>query len=151
MLLYTHELITTLQQGLKAQRDVFVTAIRPHLYVAGGPAGTLQIVIRDAADTVTIASSNNVTITSINTVDFFHGYIKFDINAALKQGNEYIIRLQSSGYSLVDIFSDGVGWCNDWDLRKYQPEDSLLPFPEASAPFDLEVWEYINVSKGSAL
>jgi hypothetical protein len=124
-------------------RDINVKHVRPHLYKHLAPAGTVSIQIRDASD-VLIATSDAVTITDISAQNYFHGEVRFDVNAMLLKNTSYYIRLVSSGYTYgANAF---IGWCQDFDLRKvgvdYTPAGSL------NTPFLLELWELKRVDKG---
>lgn len=140
----TTDLDTTLTQKLTATENVIVAAIRPHLYISNNPPGALRMDIYDSANTTLLKSSEEITIADIKTSagiteDFFHGYIKFDIDWGLSSGTEYSIRLEGlSGYAFSA--TDFVGWCRDFDTRKYTA--SYSPNEGFNSAFDLEIWRY---------
>jgi hypothetical protein len=136
--LCVHELTGSgLTQELIADRNVNVVAIRPHIYKHNAPAGTLKVKILDASD-VEIAESDAVTITNISGQPFYHGYVRFYINAYLKRDETYKIKLVGEGgYSFNE--SAYVGWCNDYDSAKYDTD--YVVAHAVVRPLDLEIWE----------
>jgi hypothetical protein len=135
MILVIHELVTTLTQNLTADKNTILDAVRPHLYRHGHPAGSLQIQVYDASD-VLLSTSNSVAISDIGTANYFHGYVRFDVNAGLKRNQVYKFRLVATGYSFSE--SGYIAWSNDYDLKKYSyvsPEDAI------HAPLDIELYE----------
>lgn len=137
MKLLVQEVVTELKQLMTVgDEHIDVTNIRPHIYKHLAPAGSLSIEIRDTNNRV-IATSNSVTITDISGSNYFHGYVKFDINAHLKSGESYYIALKSSGYTFSE--AAWVGWCTDYDLRKYDADYSQAT--GFCSAMDLEIWE----------
>lgn len=135
-----------LQQKMTVgDQDVVVRAVRPHLYKHNNPAGSLKVQIYDDS-LVLVAESSLVTVQSITdaTDAFFHGYVRFYVDAALKKNNDYYIRLVSSGYTFSE--ASYIGLCKDFDLRKYEADYS--PNAGLNSAFDLEIWELKNVKKG---
>ena len=149
MKLVVYELTSTLYQEITTpNRRVNVRAIRPHIYKHNLPAGTLTINIRDTTGGL-VKASDPVSISDIhtngaNSQDFFHGYIRFDIEKDLLPNTTYRIELASSGYTFAE--SAYIGWCNDFDLRKYDadysPNDGLV------AAADMEIWESKETRRG---
>lgn len=150
MRLNLYELDTTLDLKLTApSRPTFMTAVRPHLYVHLNPAGSLIMQLRDSAGTTLLATSDTVAISTITGSNYFHGYVRFDLNYGLMADTTYTFRLTSSGYTYnVNSF---VGWCNDFDLRKYSVANAIAPAEGYSAPFDMELWEIKTIQKGDIL
>lgn len=136
MKLVVHELqATELSQSYTPERNVIVHAIRPHLYKHNAPAGTLKLQIYNGVTLV--GESDPVTIASISTANYFHGYVRFDLSCGLKRDTAYTFKLVGSGYTFSE--SAYVGWCGGFDLGKYPATytpESLLKYP-----LDLEVWE----------
>lgn len=138
MKLCVHELTGDgLTQTVTASRDTNVIAIRPHLYKHNAPSGSLKIKLLNDAD-VEIAESESIAISSISGQPFYHGYIRFYINAYLKRGETYTIKLVSEGgYSFSEPAY--IGWCNDYDFAKYDTDYEVSHV--VLRPLDLEIWE----------
>lgn len=138
MKLIVHELEDVgLTQELTADRNMIVEAVRPHLYRHNFADGTLKLQILDQTDTV-IGESDPVNISDIGSQAFFHGPVRFDINAGLKKNQTYKFKLVGEGgYSFSE--SAYIGWCNGFDLGKYAP--TYTPEAMINYPLDLEVWE----------
>ena len=136
MTLLVRELRDEDSQLITMTRDCNLAHIRPHLIRRGFPGGDVKVQIRDANGFL-IDESDPVSIDSIGSLAFAHGYVKLDINTPLKNGETYEIRTVAfNGYSpTVDV----LGICRDFDLRKvvaaYSPNDGF------SSAFDLELWE----------
>lgn len=146
MLLWVHELDTAgLTQEITATDNCILGSIRPHIYKHGAPGGSLKLELRDTNNKL-IASSPLVTIASISSAAYFHGYIKFDLYAPLTAGKNYNIKLVGSGYT----YAPGayIGWCNDYDLRKY--DAAYSPSDAQYGALDMEVWKYKKILKGEA-
>lgn len=135
MKLCVAELDTELFQAITPSQNTFVEAIRIHLYRHNAPAGSLSVRIADTNGR-SIAVSDTVAISSIPSGNFYHGYIRFLIQCSLKKSEQYRVYLNSSGYSFSE--SAYIGWCNDFDLRKYPT--AYTPSSALAAPLDLEVW-----------
>lgn len=137
MTLVLMELDSDIDQTVTPPRNVIVEAIRPHLYRHNFPTGNLKLQILTIAD-VLVAESEEIAIEDIGEMDFFHGYVRFYINAYLKKDTQYKIRLTSTdGY----VFDESAycGWVNGYDLGKYQLD--VIPNSVYQYPFDLEIWE----------
>lgn len=135
MKLVVHELSSTLEQELLSDKNTILESVRPHLYRHGHPDGSLQIEVLDDSDTV-IGTSNSVPISTIGSQDYFHGYVRFDVNAGLKRDQFYKFRLLTSGYTFSE--SAYIGWCGDYDLKKYPYSSPVEPI---HSPLDLELYE----------
>lgn len=151
MKLVIHELRTYVEQEYTIAADEHIDAVsmRPHLIRFDFPVGTARLQVRDSNKKL-IAQSNAVAISDMDLDEplgenYFHGYIRFDINAPLKAGETYWIRLVATGYTFSE--SAYLGWCNDFDLRKvpalYTPNDGW------SAALDLEIWGRKRSVRGS--
>lgn len=146
MKLIVDELVTYLEQKITTSGSpTQLGAIRPHLYKHNNPAGTLKIQLRDSSN-VLLKESDAVTIQEITDVTnaFTHGYIRFLLKCGLLPNTDYYIRLVASGYSFSE--SAYIGWCKDFDLRKY--EASYSPSVGIRSAFDYEAWGYQDVRKG---
>lgn len=120
---------------------IHVTAIRPHIYKHLAPAGSFYIQIQDA-NGKKIANSNSLTAANISASNYFHGYVRFDVSASLFPETQYRIALKSSGYSYSD--SAYIGWCTDFDLRKY----TLTGFQTGEGwALDMEIWQLKTIGK----
>lgn len=138
MKLVVHELKDDgVSQVLRATRNVIVEAIRPHIYRHNFAAGSLKVQILDSENTL-VAESEAVNISSIGSEDFFHGYVRFYINAYLAKDQDYKFKLVGAGgYSFSEAAY--IGWCNGFDLGKYTKTYSNMN--SLQEPLDLEVWE----------
>jgi hypothetical protein len=142
------ETFATLEQKITPSKNTFVTNIRPHVYKHNLPTGDLRVKILDSS-MVLLATSNAVTIASIDSAfssdDFVHAYIKFDVEWGLQKDTDYFIQLSTEGgYS----FAEGayMGWCKDYDLRKYTA--SYTGNVGMNSSYDMEIWEKRKVEKG---
>jgi hypothetical protein len=141
MKLIVHELeVDGVEQKLTATKNVIVEAVRPHLYRHNFPTGSLKVEIYTLAD-VLVAESENVDIADIGSEAFFHGYVRFFINAYLEKDTTYKFKLVGDdGYSFDE--SAYCGWCNSYDLEKYGKAYS--PINSLRFPLDIEIWERKN-------
>ncbi len=138
MKLIVHELdAVEVAQVLTPEKNTIVEAVRPHIYRHNFPSGSLKMQIYDESD-VLVAQSELVDIADIGTQAFFHGYVRFLIDAYLTEGEPYKFKLVGAGgYS----FSEPAycGWCNGFDLVKYDIDGT--PLSPLHYPLDLEIWE----------
>ena len=135
MKLLVAELKTSLYQELTANSNAQIEAIRIHLYKHNSPVGSLSVSIADTNGRV-VATSDTVAISSISAVAFYHGYIRFLVSYPIRSGTTFRVYLNASGYTFSDAAY--IGWCNDFDLRKYGVGYS--PSTSTRAALDLEVW-----------
>lgn len=145
MILLVEELKTELVATIKStEGHRNIRHIRPHIFRKAAPTGSLKVQLRDSSGGL-IAESNSVTIASIGSDTYFHGYVKFDLTAQLKEDVTYRVALvPTGGYSFSE--SNWIGWCNGFDLGKYP--GTYTDAEGYSAPLDLELWEYKQVFKG---
>jgi hypothetical protein len=130
------ELKSELYQDLSCTRDVDIHAVRLHLYKHNEPQGNLKVQITNG-DGLFLAESGFIPMSSISDQPFFHGYIRFLVSYPMKKNSLFRVYLKYSGkYSFSD--SAYIGWCNDFDLRKYPATYS--PNKSTRAALDLEVW-----------
>jgi hypothetical protein len=144
MKLLVHELKTTLKQQFQPTENLDVLYVRPHLYKHNSPSGSLKIQILGESEEL-IKESSLITISSISSANYFHGYIRFEITVPLRSSNTYYMALASSGYS----FAEGayIGWCNDYDLRKVSA--TYTPSVGYSAALDFELWTKNTLTRGA--
>jgi hypothetical protein len=141
--LVVDDLDTTLTQKVTPTETLILGAIRPHILIFGNPAGCLRVDIYDSANTTLLKSSEDLMISDIKTQgniteSYFHGYIRFNIDWGLVKDTEYSIRLEGlAGYS--PTVSDYIGWCRDFDTRKYTA--SYTPNEGFNSSFDIEFWQ----------
>lgn len=130
----------TVYQQIVADKNMFVVALRPHLYIHGSPAGSVKVQVLDTNNRV-VAESATQTITSLKTESYAHGYIKFDINASLRKGTSYRLAVVcGGGYTFSE--SNYIGVCLDWDSPKV--ECSYSPNTGFNAALDFEIWERLT-------
>lgn len=139
MTLIVSECMPTVYQVITPTDPIFLYAIRPHLYIHGSPAGTVNVQLQDDNGLV-IAESTPVTITSLKTLTYAHAYYRFFITANLIENITYRIAVVcGGGYSFSE--SAYVGVCHDWDNTKaalsYTADTSI------EKPLDIEIWERV--------
>ena len=127
-------------QTFTPTKDMNLVAVRPHIYKHLSPTGTLKVQILDENGYL-IDESESITISTISSANYFHGYVRFYIDTSLQSGRTYQMRLKADGgYTFSE--SAYVGICNDFDLRKvtagYSPSDGYR------AALDFELWERKN-------
>lgn len=141
MNIYVHELVTVLSQEIMTpDRYVHLEAVRPHIYKHLGPSGSFKIQVLDA-DSNLVAESSTLTAADISASNYFHGYVKFPVKCTLSPSSSYFIQLAATGYTFSG--SAFIGWCNDFDLRKYDASGDGV-----YAPLDMEIWEYKTKLRG---
>lgn len=138
MKLIIQELVDSpLEQVVTPDRNTIVEAIRPHLYRHNFATGSLQVKIYDSVDNL-VGESDPLNIADIMTADFFHGYVRFYVNAYLKKDQSYKIKLVASeDYTFSEAAY--IGWANGYDLAKYP--NASVPATVYQFPLDLEIWE----------
>lgn len=140
------ELVATLTQSMTASKAQSIEAVRLHIYKHNSPAGSLIVKIKDSNGGV-LATSNTVTISSISSAAFFHGYIRFDLNHSFLASDAFNLELSSSGYTFAE--SAYIGWVKDMsdnDYRKYST--GYTPNIGFVSPLDCEFWERKKVTRG---
>jgi hypothetical protein len=141
MRLAVHELYASgLKQKVEVTSDASIVAIRPHLMKYGSPAGSLKIQFLDGNEKL-IGETDTVLISSISAIAYFHGYITFNCNFNVKESELHYIKLVGIGYTFSE--SNYIGWCNDYDLRKYDATDTRTE--GFYAPLDYEFWQIKKV------
>lgn len=136
MKLVVHELEAAgLSQVLRSDKRVNVEALRPHLYRHNFASGSLQMQILNGVTVV--ATSAAVNISDIGSADYFHGYVRFYVNAYLEADTEYTFKLISSGYTFSEPAY--IGWCVGFDALNHY-DASYVQASNLEAPLDLEVW-----------
>lgn len=137
MRLIAHELLTELSQQFTATKNHDIVAVRPKLYLHNAPTGLVKIQRKDLNGGV-IDESNSVDLSTISSLSYFHGYVRFDLISPVRAGDVFTLDLVPvSGYSFSQ--SAFVAWLADFDLRKYTATyDNPVGF---RSPLDLEFWE----------
>lgn len=125
-----------LKQEMEASSNQLIEAVRPHLYVHNTPSGSFTVTLENS-DSQVFATSNTIAISTVSATNFFHGYIKFDFDAAVHVDDNFFVAItMSGGYTFAE--ANYVGWCKDFDLRKYTPD--FTPNVGFSSALDLEIW-----------
>lgn len=147
MKLIVQELHTERHQDIRIGRNsIRLKAMRPHIYKAGFPAGSLKMQIQDLDGRV-IGESETIAISAITAATYSHGYLRFYIDAHLKADTVYRIALiAAGGYSFAE--AAWVGWCNDFDLQKVPRE--WTPNMGVHAALDLELWDEAEFLRGAS-
>lgn len=148
MKLVVYELDSPIVQEITVgDKAIQLEAIRPWIYKHNSPSGGIKINIKSALD-VLLFESEEILISEITaaTGAYFHGPVRFYIDASLQSNTNYKIELEpTGGYSFSE--SGYVGWCNGYDLKfianDYTPvgplEDALL----------MEFWSKKKTRKGN--
>lgn len=136
MQLYVSELDSnSLYQEIIPNRSSILVAIRPRLYVHGNPSGSIKLQILDQNNEL-IAESETLTISniysSVGSLGYYHGFVRFYVNAYLMKDTPYRIKLVGSGYTFSE--SAWVGWCSETENPKYTLSSST------GWGLDLEIW-----------
>lgn len=125
--------------------NVNLTNVRLDLYRHNSPAGSLVVRVKDQNDRQ-IAESNSVTITSIGSDSYFHGWVTFNVTAALRKEQSYRFTLDSSGYSFSEAAY--VGWNKQWD-RPVSDISYSAPNADYSSALGLQLWEQNDFRRGN--
>ena len=134
--LIVHECTPEVFQEIVPLSNMFLTGIRPHLYIHGAPSGSVKVRITDVNDRL-ISESAGVSIGTLKALTYAHGWWLFDLNTPLRKGETYRIYITGfSGYSFAE--SDYIGVCKDWDSEK--TDQTYSPNDELNAPLDFETW-----------
>lgn len=136
MRLIVHEVQTSVFQTLRHPSNLFVGAVRPHIYLHNNPSGNLKVQIC-SSDGEVLAESSAINFSTIASDIEFHGYVTFYVDASLRKDTDYQIKIVAGGgYSFSEAAYCGV--CADYDSRKYDP-----PTPDIHpwiSPLDIEIW-----------
>ncbi len=143
MRLIVYELLTSRTQELTTDGIKQVYAVRPHLYRKASPAGTIKVQIKTMAD-VLVAESDAVSIASLGSGTYWHGYRRFVVSASLAANTEYKFVVVTSGYTFGE--SAYVAWVSGLDLGNYAT--GYVVTDDFHSPLDLEVWTRKQVTKG---
>ncbi len=144
MKLFVEEVRTSLYQTITVgSKPLQLAAIRPHLMRWLAPAGSLTVQIWDGNRNL-VETSPSMTIASLGSGNYWHGYQRFYMNSFLRAGTVYRIAVVASGYTFSE--SAYFGWVNAYDLRK--APSTFTPNAGANAEFDLELWESKEASMG---
>jgi hypothetical protein len=138
MQLIVHELLSTLEQTVTCHRDTVCKHIRPYLYKHLNASGSVKVQVLDANGQL-CAESNSINIVDISASNYYHGFIRFDIDFMLKKNFNYIIRLVGTGYSFTE--SNYIGWVANHENKVYS-EDYVLS-NGAGSSLTLQVWEKV--------
>jgi len=132
-------------QPIKADKNMYVVALRPHLYIHGNPTGNVKVQIQDANGYM-IAESATETIANLKTLgsytlDYVHGYFRFYVSTSLIDQVSYRLAVVcGGGYSFSE--SNYVGICLDWDDTKISL--NYTPVNKFQHPLDFEIWERLT-------
>lgn len=141
MKLIVNECKPSTYQAIRPTENLFVVAIRPHLYIHGAPTGTVKVQIQDSNGRL-VKESPSQTITGLKALAYAHKYYRFDLETSLIAGEAYRIAIVcGDGYSFSE--SAYVGVCQDWDGTKTDLE--YTPGGDFEKPLDIEIWQRIEV------
>lgn len=149
MKLVVYELDAPITQQIETKdRVILLEAIRPHLYKHNNPAGSLYLEITNEADEL-LFTSETLTIQSIHDeagAPYFHGLVRFYIDASLAPNTKYNIILKSTGYTFSEPAY--IGWCNGFDLKLV--ENDYTPTGAIDDALIMEFWERKKLVKGKS-
>jgi hypothetical protein len=122
-----------------------MVAVRPKLFISLNPAGSIKVQLRDVNGKV-ISESPSSTIADLKTAasagNYFHGYVKFDLEVPLQANVEYQFAVVCfGGYSFSP--PDFVGVCLEFENKKYEPD--YTPNTGLNSHADFEIWERVNL------
>lgn len=136
MKLIVHEITTgSVHQAIVPTKNQNIGAVRPHLYIKGGPLGDVKVQVT-TLDGVVIGESAFEEIASISGGGEFHGYVTFYLNAFLKKNQTYLVKIVTSYFGFSEL--DFVGIVGGYQLKKYA--HTLAVTHPRTAPLDLEIW-----------
>lgn len=143
--------ITAEQEFTIGDEALNMDGIRPHIYRFGNPLGSLQLEVLDSQKRL-IKKTDVVTISSIGSEDFFHGYILFPLTWAAQANTVYHLRLVGlSGYTFSETASPTtgyIGWVKaEPDFRKGSATYS--PNTGWNSELDWEPWVKKRFIRGS--
>mgnify|MGYP000753317968 CR=1 FL=1 len=146
MLVVVHELNLTevKQKIIIGDRPLMIHAVCPYLFRWLAPAGTCYVQLQDE-NGKKIADSESLTISTIGTGNYWHGFQRFLLSASLKEGQTYYLALKTSGYTYGAIAY--LGWANSYELRN-AGSASYSPSTGLNAPLGLRLWHYSFTEKG---
>lgn len=138
--LIVHELETSLTQTITVTAKKLVKSIRPHIYKANSPAGSLTLSIESGGTEVATVTQTiafiEANVASNNT--YFHGFVKFEFdNQVLLPSGDYDLILTGSGGYTFDT-NTYIGWCADFEDRLNA--DTSTPSGITQYPFAFEMW-----------
>lgn len=138
MRLYVETIETEVSQVFKPTKNVMVGALRPHLFIKNNPSGTLKVQITTEDDTL-VAESEAIQISDITDATYYHGYVRFYINAYLRENTKYKFKVVAGGsYSFSEPSHCAV--VRDYYTQRYE---RINPVTHPSfAALDFEVWSY---------
>lgn len=125
-------------------RAIHIVHIRPHIYKHLAPSGSFYLEVQNY-DGVKIAASNALTAAEISADDYYHGYIRFDLNLSLPPSTTdtsswYRLQLKSTGYSFSE--SAYIGWCVNFE--DYDLDVDYTIAGNLDRPFGVQFWELRN-------
>lgn len=139
MKLLVEPLRTTITYNGDATGRILARNIRPRIYKAGSPAGTLTLTVKQSGDTLGTASLTLAAIeTGIGSSDYFHGVINFAFSqdVVINKG-AFTVELSASGYTFSE--SAHYGWIADFEDPVNALEGSVNNVTDK--PFSFEIWE----------
>ena len=132
-------LISYLEQPITVRRDLLCASLRAKLYVHALPSGTFTLKISRDSQIVSQVSFSSVNLQQkISTpYVYFWGDFAFPATFHLTRG-DYLIRLESSGYTFTD--SSFIGWVKDFDELERDLTGEANDFSQY--PFSFNLIEY---------
>lgn len=112
----------TFTQPIKVSRNISIAHIRPWVYLNGTlQDGNLQCRVLQGVNVLTTVSIPYTEVNTAKTLNYAHGYIRFDFESLIlfrnegEEKTEYIFE-----FSMVDHTSDPnnyIAICREWDNK----------------------------------
>lgn len=127
-------------QEVTPSRNVQVEYIRLYLFKFNNPGGSFTIELHDSSGELIATSATSLSASEINSSNFFHGFVRFEMKVQLMKDVTYRIVLKSSGYTFSE--SAYLGWCNSYDFPVYSSDYPITQVTQY--PLSLEAWGYFK-------
>ena len=151
MLLIVDELLTTLENEFTMTENAVISNVRPYLYIAGSPAGTLKCSIFNGATEICTFTQTIAAIrSSFGDPNFLHGYVNFAMDKAvyLPSGSTLKVVIEGTGGYVYDV-NNYVGWIQEFENLKTTP--TTTPGGDLDKPHTFELWGYWGNSMGKRI
>jgi hypothetical protein len=134
--LVVDRLLSSFTQPITANRDIFCLAIRAKLYVHNIPSGTFSFKVYKGVSLVASTQFSSADLKSKigSSLNYFWGDFAFPVSFFLERG-EYVIRLESSGYTFGE--TSFIGWAKDYDSVPTNIDGDPEDFSEYPFSFNL--------------
>lgn len=132
-------------QKIYLQKDADISHVRPWIYKQGTlTEGDFICRIKDGTTVLDTATISYTEINETNTLNFAHGFMRFDFNNTtlhVPEGvvsKEYIFEFEMINHSKDT--TNFIGICRSWDNEIYPPVDT--PANSFVTPAGIEIYTY---------